>query len=245
MCPNGTLFSQQYFICDWYKNVDCGESESYYFKNEEIGNSFDHDELMETAKEMVEYPMKNKSSIGRNSTTPIINGGGAKTRINLPNNILRTLTSPTQTNQEKLIDIRFGTSDSSTKSAADEKGDGVNKSPTSPSTNNNDSQQIKRTENAIRVSQTDRNSRIRTTIQTPPTTFVRTTTPPSTTINRLSGPAGGGQRLKNKEKIYVNSLGELSTDFGTNFDPKTAFIVDKANGNRRGIKKSLDDVIGD
>ena len=23
LCPNGTLFEQQYFICDWWFNVDC------------------------------------------------------------------------------------------------------------------------------------------------------------------------------------------------------------------------------
>ena len=26
LCPNGTLFNQEYFICDWWFNVDCGES---------------------------------------------------------------------------------------------------------------------------------------------------------------------------------------------------------------------------
>ena len=25
LCPNGTLFSQQYFICDWWFNVDCSQ----------------------------------------------------------------------------------------------------------------------------------------------------------------------------------------------------------------------------
>ena len=23
LCPNGTLYNQQYFICDWWFNVDC------------------------------------------------------------------------------------------------------------------------------------------------------------------------------------------------------------------------------
>ena len=26
LCPNGTLFNQEYFICDWWFNVDCAES---------------------------------------------------------------------------------------------------------------------------------------------------------------------------------------------------------------------------
>ena len=26
LCPNGTVFNQNYFICDWWFNVDCAES---------------------------------------------------------------------------------------------------------------------------------------------------------------------------------------------------------------------------
>ena len=25
ICPNGTIFNQQYFICDWWFNVDCSQ----------------------------------------------------------------------------------------------------------------------------------------------------------------------------------------------------------------------------
>lgn len=30
LCPNGTLFQQQIFNCDWWYNVDCSASESFY-----------------------------------------------------------------------------------------------------------------------------------------------------------------------------------------------------------------------
>merc|ERR1712111_4017 len=36
LCPNGTLFNQQYFICDWWFNVDCSLSESFYSLNDDI-----------------------------------------------------------------------------------------------------------------------------------------------------------------------------------------------------------------
>ena len=36
LCPNGTLFNQQYFICDWWFNVDCSQVESFYGLNEEV-----------------------------------------------------------------------------------------------------------------------------------------------------------------------------------------------------------------
>jgi hypothetical protein len=36
LCPNGTIFNQNYFICDWWFNFDCAEAEGLYSKNEEI-----------------------------------------------------------------------------------------------------------------------------------------------------------------------------------------------------------------
>merc|ERR1712106_68524 len=36
LCPNGTLFNQQYFICDWWFNVDWSQAEDFYSLNEEV-----------------------------------------------------------------------------------------------------------------------------------------------------------------------------------------------------------------
>jgi len=36
LCPNGTLFQQQYFVCDWWFNVDCAQTEQFYFLNEKL-----------------------------------------------------------------------------------------------------------------------------------------------------------------------------------------------------------------
>merc|ERR1712106_1211862 len=36
LCPNGTIFNQDYFICDWWFNFDCSEAESLYSLNDEI-----------------------------------------------------------------------------------------------------------------------------------------------------------------------------------------------------------------
>merc|ERR1719495_693630 len=36
LCPNGTLFNQQYFICDWWFNVDCSLAENLYSRNAEV-----------------------------------------------------------------------------------------------------------------------------------------------------------------------------------------------------------------
>ncbi|XP_069156539.1 pro-resilin-like [Procambarus clarkii] len=37
LCPNGTIFNQQYLVCDWWFNVDCSQAENFYSVNELIG----------------------------------------------------------------------------------------------------------------------------------------------------------------------------------------------------------------
>ncbi|ODM99473.1 hypothetical protein Ocin01_07208 [Orchesella cincta] len=34
LCPNGTLFNQQVFVCDWWFNVDCGAAPEFYSRNQ-------------------------------------------------------------------------------------------------------------------------------------------------------------------------------------------------------------------
>merc|ERR1712244_25914 len=36
LCPNGTLFNQNYFICDWWFNFGCAEAEGLYSLNDEL-----------------------------------------------------------------------------------------------------------------------------------------------------------------------------------------------------------------
>jgi hypothetical protein len=36
LCPNGTVFNQEYFSCDWWFNVNCKQAESLYVKNKEV-----------------------------------------------------------------------------------------------------------------------------------------------------------------------------------------------------------------
>ncbi|KAK7074670.1 hypothetical protein SK128_023724 [Halocaridina rubra] len=37
LCPNGTIFNQQYLVCDWWFNFDCDTAEDFYSVNELIG----------------------------------------------------------------------------------------------------------------------------------------------------------------------------------------------------------------
>lgn len=43
LCPNGTMFNQQYFVCDWWYNVDCQAQPSFYGLNEFIYTENDDD----------------------------------------------------------------------------------------------------------------------------------------------------------------------------------------------------------
>ena len=36
LCPNGTVFNQNYFICDWWFNFDCAEAEGLYSLNDDL-----------------------------------------------------------------------------------------------------------------------------------------------------------------------------------------------------------------
>merc|ERR1712106_677576 len=35
LCPNGTIFNQGVFVCDWWFNFDCSEAEGLYGLNDE------------------------------------------------------------------------------------------------------------------------------------------------------------------------------------------------------------------
>ena len=36
LCPNGTVFNQEYFICDWWFNFDCSQATGLYSRNDEV-----------------------------------------------------------------------------------------------------------------------------------------------------------------------------------------------------------------
>ena len=35
LCPNGTIFNQEVFVCDWWFNFDCSSAEGLYGLNDE------------------------------------------------------------------------------------------------------------------------------------------------------------------------------------------------------------------
>jgi len=45
LCPNGTLFNQENFVCEYWFNVDCSQAESFYGLNDNIGTVEQEDGL--------------------------------------------------------------------------------------------------------------------------------------------------------------------------------------------------------
>ena len=39
LCPNGTLFNQRFFVCDWWFNVDCSKAAALYVLNDKLGTT--------------------------------------------------------------------------------------------------------------------------------------------------------------------------------------------------------------
>merc|ERR1711892_1163026 len=52
LCPNGTLFNQNYFICDWWFNFDCSNAEDLYSLNDDI--AAEREALAEAAADIPE-----------------------------------------------------------------------------------------------------------------------------------------------------------------------------------------------
>merc|ERR1712154_301478 len=53
LCPNGTLFNQNYFICDWWFNFDCATAEDLYSLNDEI--AAERDALAGASDQAIDY----------------------------------------------------------------------------------------------------------------------------------------------------------------------------------------------
>merc|ERR1712241_1630469 len=52
LCPNQTIFNQQYFVCDYAINVECNNAESFYNLNANFGqvtNNEDDSSIVEEA----------------------------------------------------------------------------------------------------------------------------------------------------------------------------------------------------
>merc|ERR1712123_129657 len=71
LCPNGTLFNQNYFVCDWWFNFDCSTAEELYSLNDEIAAERESIDASASADAPV-------STYGAAEDTPVYEGGAER-----------------------------------------------------------------------------------------------------------------------------------------------------------------------
>ena len=67
LCPNGTLFNQNYFICDWWFNFDCSTAEDLYSLNDEIAAERD---ALAGASDQAEYGASSQDAYAAPAPAP-------------------------------------------------------------------------------------------------------------------------------------------------------------------------------
>merc|ERR1711935_747429 len=71
LCPNGTLFNQNYFVCDWWFNFDCSTAEELYSLNDEIAAERESIDASASADAPV-------STYGAGEDAPVYEGGAER-----------------------------------------------------------------------------------------------------------------------------------------------------------------------
>ncbi|XP_063609381.1 uncharacterized protein LOC134783433 isoform X2 [Penaeus indicus] len=66
LCPNGTIFNQEIFACDWWFSVDCSAAPNFYHLNEEI---YKDPEVEETAEGQEQQRAKSATAGWRSEQT--------------------------------------------------------------------------------------------------------------------------------------------------------------------------------
>ncbi|XP_020712744.1 mucin-5AC [Ceratitis capitata] len=208
LCPNGTLFSQKNFVCDWYRNVNCAESEQYYSKNNanRIGSSYD---MMEKVRQMMEYPMKtisralqNKgSSVANHPIAPQVSHHTLKKQLELAEGgtDVSETDEETQSSRDSSQRAYLARKQAVTRAQVES----VSKSQQSAHQEDTVTQQRKR------LQQQRQQQRTETEVETTKVTKVQSV----------------GTGNAHDEDVYVNSLGELSSDPGVNFMHDSARII--------------------
>lgn len=210
--PILSLISLGFFVCDWYMNVDCEGSEKYYNLNDLIGDSMDGftpKDVMSTAKDIMSFTKQPSSQAG--------SGGGS------------SLKGPE-------IGDRTSSGDSSNRRTGSSSGrpsSGAGPS-TSSSSGLNGNVPLRGSANLAQPtggstypsynangSKQGNGGRGATGIPSVSGSPYASNLPGRTQSDLQKAP----QRGANGGTVYVNSLGQLSTDNGSGFDPKHSFIL--------------------
>ncbi|KAG5678262.1 hypothetical protein PVAND_007954 [Polypedilum vanderplanki] len=233
LCPNGTLFNQKHFVCDWYMNVDCEASEKYYSLNDLIGNGmagFSRDDIMGTAREMMAFPSSQKQpGSGVSSNIPGIRDGangrggtGSRDRTSTPS-LSGTGGSSRNGNGKRPSSSTSGiTGGSPDQSKTPIRGSADLSQPISPGASGSGSgSKSPFPSGGQGTSPSKSGSGNNLQNGSPSSGGSGSSFRPQPTSNLPSIPGRGA----NGGTVYVNSLGQLSTDEDSGFDPKKSFIL--------------------
>ena len=78
LCPNGTIFNQQYFVCDWWFNVDCQANAQFFGLNAEIGRVLETQESVrsEVTEQLLSQSVAGEGSVDAVTDIPLSDGEG-------------------------------------------------------------------------------------------------------------------------------------------------------------------------
>ncbi|KAK7084836.1 hypothetical protein SK128_026666 [Halocaridina rubra] len=87
LCPNGTLFSQQLLVCDWWYNVDCSQTSSFFSINEGIyaGAGSFRDEQESVSGLRINDDSLDEEASASNIQTVLANGYGGNINVDIGN----------------------------------------------------------------------------------------------------------------------------------------------------------------
>ncbi|KAK7079066.1 hypothetical protein SK128_009635 [Halocaridina rubra] len=85
LCPNGTIFNQQYFVCDWWYNVDCAATAQFIGLNAEIGR---------IPEDNVAAASNSASSLSNSYGAPPTQAQAPSQLYNSPSSSLPSITTP-------------------------------------------------------------------------------------------------------------------------------------------------------
>lgn len=189
-------------------NVECSESENFYYKNEEIGKttSMTFNDMMKAVQKMLDYPKNNYKNINSNPPFDVRFNGNNKNNNNNNNN---NRNQNTENNNRNNLN-----------------NNNINRKPQFNNVNN--PQRI----NTPSVPFPNNNQQPINTNQPARNQFGGNN---NNNYPQQPAPVRNNQQFVNSAapvagEVYVSSLGQLSSDPESGFDPKTAYIIGGGGG---------------
>ena len=113
LCPNGTIFNQEEFVCDWWFNVDCSKAEDYYFLNIEVAEkNAERQRQRDNERNTGVRDDRQRTELTADEINELRNSGGLqeKTRTSSNNAFKRPIqpTSATTLTPKRIFSNHFG-----------------------------------------------------------------------------------------------------------------------------------------